>query len=760
MDIEEISADLSAFSDDEGDVAIEASGEFMLIRGGREVSGKLFEDAEGRTWVEAADDLMPYRQFLTHKLASLDVLAQRLLARRSPVDSFVDSMVVLRQPTEEPRQISALRALQEECTNGSPFATRVSFITADAGHGKTALLRKHQFDVANQYSQGRSGYLFLHLDLQGRQLLRLSEALMGDLGDLRVGGLWMSALLRLMRNRALILAVDGFDELAAEQGGTDAVGALASLVSQLEGKGTIIAASRRSFFDTEDYMQRAGFIKRAVTAPCLFDEVRLCPWGETEALRYIALNAGKEQAEETYAQILGALGSAPDHPMLTRPFLLTQIVKALTLYNISPDEFIRTADDPLNGVAAVVQAFIRREVADKWKFRETGEPYLTEDQHMQLLADVAEEMYRSQKDRLDLEVIETIAMILMDQWAIEPSRRQQILEMVRMHVLLVRPATGNAQSRSFDHPEFRDYFIAYALASHLGRVMSGESSADLARYLAVAQMSDSTARYVFGMVQRSTERVKNLLAGLEYALQHEWKATFLQVNAGTLVAAAMDGLDLEVELNFKANAIFSSLVFERSVLSDITIEECSFVNISLAGASWKRVTVRNCNLGEVSLDSHASFESVTFEGCVLDGLKIASEGDDPEEVREYAPDRILWRLSQMGVSVATPGLDQATVKPEDDSPLTRLARKVLRLFNRTTTVTELQIRTRFKADQNQIINDLIPILAEHGVVVEKTWRGQGHQRAWNLANRMEDVLHAEGNPHDPKSALWKRLQRG
>lgn len=33
---------------------------------------------------------------------------------------------------------------------------------------------------------------------------------MGDLGDLRVSGLWMPAILRLMRHRTLVLAIDGF----------------------------------------------------------------------------------------------------------------------------------------------------------------------------------------------------------------------------------------------------------------------------------------------------------------------------------------------------------------------------------------------------------------------------------------------------------------------------------------------------------------------------------------------------------------------
>ncbi len=53
----------------------------------------------------------------------------------------------------------------------------------------------------------------------------------------------MPAVLRLMRQRSIVLAIDGFDELAAEQGSADALGALAMLVRDLQGRGVVIAAS-------------------------------------------------------------------------------------------------------------------------------------------------------------------------------------------------------------------------------------------------------------------------------------------------------------------------------------------------------------------------------------------------------------------------------------------------------------------------------------------------------------------------------------
>lgn len=760
MDVDELRSDLAAFADDEQEVVIDPTGNFVMLRHGLEISGRLSETAEGRLVVHQSGRQIPYRSFLTHELANLPILAERLAARRPPVSGFIDGLVDVHRPAEDTSTGSALAVLRQECEDPPTFAARISFITADAGHGKTALLREYQSQQAQAFLDGTSPYVFWHLDLQGRQLLRLSEALMGDLGELRVTGLWMPALIRLMRHRALVLAIDGFDELAAEQGGTDALGALASLVTQLGGRGSVVAAARRTFFDTEDYLRRAGMVGRAITSPCQFDQISLRAWNRNEGVEYFRLQAGRrmDDAEKTYDQMLGELGGDPSHPMLTRPFLLAQLARAVYQLGISPADFVRSADDPLSGVAAIVQAFVRREVADKWKFRDTGEPYLTEAQHMQLLADIAEEMYRSQKDRLGLDVIETIATLLLEQWGIEPTRRQQIIEMVRMHVLLVPPLDGDAATRSFDHPEFRDYFIAFALRSHIERVMDGSPAADLGRFLSIAQLSDSTARYVCNMMARSEERVRTLVSALEDLVSREWKPTFLQVNVGTLLPFILNDIPLSVQLIFSGNVIYSSLVFERIKLSNVTLKRGSFVNASLDGAQWNHVSLVECNLGELTINAETSFIGVRFLDCEIEGLRIQ---EDDEEIREYAPDRIWRRLAQKGALTS----EQEELPIEDDVDLgdavpVKVFRRLLRIFSRTTVVSEQMLSHRFKKDTHVLIDVVIPLLEEHGLLAQRPWRGAGSTRVWALECRTEDVLAAENGSDDVAlTAFWSDLRR-
>lgn len=70
---------------------------------------------------------------------------------------------------------------------------------------------------------------------------------MYEIGVLRLSGLYYNSIITLIRNGLIVLAIDGFDELAAEIGGEKVLGSLTNLVTELDGQGTIIAASRRTF---------------------------------------------------------------------------------------------------------------------------------------------------------------------------------------------------------------------------------------------------------------------------------------------------------------------------------------------------------------------------------------------------------------------------------------------------------------------------------------------------------------------------------
>jgi hypothetical protein len=755
INFDEVRADLAAFADDDEEIILDRSGACVFYRGGKEISIQLQADDRSGLLVIQNDTVLPYKRFLSHELARLTTLAERILSKRQPVQGYVDSRACLDRPSASPTDARALELLAAECQDHPAFTSRVVFITADAGQGKTALLRQFQVQQARRFLQDRSPFLFWHVDLQGRQLLRLSEALLGDLGDLRVSGLWMSAIIRLLRHRALVLAIDGFDELAAEQGSADALGALALLVQQVGDSGTIVAASRRTFFDTDDYIRRANLFDRAGGGDAEFDQLSLQEWDAEDGRAYFQLLAvdGAKLANpvDSYDEVARELGQ-PDHPMLTRPFLLAQIARGILRYDVSPANFIKGMDDPLKGVGEVVRAFVRREVAEKWKQKDTGEPFLTEKQHLQLLADVAEEMFRSERTVIEIDVVEAIATLLLEEWNIETTLRPQIVEMVRIHVLLNRP-DGADSLRSFDHEQFQDWFTAYAFKDSIER-LGDPGTADISSLLSVAHLSDATARYVCGLIERDHTKVAAMLDGLGRLLGDEWRPSYLQANAGTLVPFLVDDVSGTTPLTTPRGIVCSSLVFEKSRLTNVRFDGATFVNVNLGDVRWKDITFINSELGELGIDKSSVYSNVRLENCHIEGLRLL----DHDEAREYAPERIELALGRRDWTIAGADAAESPATHEiADGPARKQAKRVLNIFRRTTFLPESMVTNKFRHDSKFIFEEVLPIMEAEGVVESRPWRGSGSQRAWGLPVPLEDIERADGNSKHPLSEFWRRV---
>lgn len=757
-DLEQIRNDLAAFADDDEGYELDDAGDLLLHRGGVEISARILFEANGSPFVEIRDRKITYHDFIVRELGQMDVLATRLLEKRSGVNAFVNAIARVETADGEPHEANALDALQHQCSDAQGFRARICFLTADAGQGKTALLREFQEQNARDFLAKKSPFVFWHVDLQGRQLLRLSEALMGDLADLRVAGLWMPAIIRLIRSRALILAIDGFDELAAEQGGSDALGSLATLVQQMDGAGVVVAASRRAFFDTGDYLRRAGMLGRVVAEPCEFNQLNLLDWTSDEAYAFLqkvtVANRRFNQPDQIYAEIVESLGGSNDHPMVTKPFLLSHIARWMLEYDSTFAEFIESNADARAGVSTVVKAYVGREVTEKWRYRDSGEPYLTRDQHIQFLADVAEEMYRAGKDRLPLDVVETLAALRLDEWLITPDRQRQVMEMVRMHALLQQPDGAEGNMRAFDHPEFRDYFVAIALKNHIEDLSRGHADG-ASDYLSIAQLSDSTARYARSQLG---EDVSPIAAAVELtrAADRQMRPTFLQVNAGTLIPALVSGLLPETDVALSGRVAYSSLVFENSHLTNLTFERATFTNVSLRNTHWTGVKLIQCELGELRLYDTSNVRDVQIQDCKVDGVR---RYEGVEEVdRAYAPLRVKQLLIEAGFALVDDDDTEAQTVAPDTYELA-VVRRFFQSFTRSNTVTDEYIRRRHSNDQRWILDELIPIFERNEVLAEKTWRGSGSKRIWVMKYPLETVLRAEEKGTGLLAEFWDDLRR-
>lgn len=218
--------------------------------------------------------------------------------------------------------------------------------------------------------------------------------------------------------------------------------------------------------------------------------------------------------------------------------------------------------------------------------------------------------------------------------------------------------------------------------------------------------------------------------------------TFVPLNVGTLLPFVLNGRPAgSASVDIAAPAVFSSLVFENTTLADVRFEGCTFLNASLSGIKWSNVQLVRCVLGELTIDQRSDVSNVLLDECEVSGIRVIH--DDEEVAREYAPSRILARLADAGFTLQEKLQQQLAIDELPDSRHTKLVRRVLRMFQRTTVVNEHGIQQRFPQDFNAVINEVMPQLERHQIVESRTWHGGGSSAVWALVVPLDEVLKSE-----------------
>lgn len=760
--ITQIKEELSTFADDVDDIIFENDGTITFERLGQIVSLQLFEE-KGQIAVRYKGGEYSYMEFLAKELAHLDLFATKILHNDDAEEEqyYVDPDAVLVKINGQ-QSGKAKEVLLKECDTPAWLGARIVFVTADAGHGKSFLLRQFQREQARKYLEKKAKYIFWHIDLHGRELVRLNEAIMYELGALRISGLYYNSIITLIKNGLIVLGIDGFDELAAEKGGDVALGSLTNLVTELGGDGVLVAASRRTFFNTQDYIQRAGIMNQKVSADCEFDEIRLQNWQEKQCVDY--LNLYYNDAQQEYISLKSLFQNTSNHPLLERPFLFTKIVSLAYADNKTPYEFVsHGSDGDLDSINNIIGAFVRREVT-KWSTTEkdTGKPYLDFEQHMRLLSEVANEMWVEQKDIIGTDTIAFLLTILFDEWKTDVALRPRITKMSESHAMLSISSAGD-KYRRFDHEEFRNYFLALAFSRILKSSIIKDNFTPAYSFIKIAQLPDTVSQYL--VLQLSKEESLATLFGLMSISQTEIKSTYAQPNLGTLTPYFLDQIQSEKIIEIGSRIVFSSLVFENKQIRNVKFNECTFINISFNNTIMENVQFDNCSFTDIRFNNiyqGNSFKNVLIkENCSINRVTIYVSEED--HYSEYSPGNINFLLREQGIirTMVTGGnTNEKTVLNSD------FRKTVKRFLNKYITST-YQYEKNIKDDpiynsrrRDLIMDEIIPMLIKHEIIeeVENNKTHQTGSRAWRLKHfNVSEVYKAEEDKGSVLYAFWQEV---
>ena len=765
--IQILKSEIATFADDVDEVLYGNNGEIMFNRLGNPITLQFVSDNAEGLKIKYKSSEYTYKNFLAKELAHLDQFASKIKQHDDADEEvyYVDPDAILITNYNKCED-KAIDILKKQCDEPSWDGTKVAFVTADAGHGKTFLLRQFQRKTAKAYLNGESEYLFWHIDLHGRDLVRLNEAIMYELGELRISGLYYNSILTLIKNGLIILGIDGFDELSAEKGGDAALGSLTNLVFELDGDGKLVAASRRTFFNTQDYILRTGIMNQKAGAACEFDEIRLQNWGEKECVKY--LDIYYQDPEEKYTKLKSLFKTSVSHPLLERPFLFTKIVKMANEAGISPYEFAsHGGETDLDSTNNIIKSFVEREV-DKWSLTEkdSGKPYLSFIQHIRLLSDIANEMWLGQKDYISIDTISYILAILFDEWGTEADLKPKITRMAESHALLPI-ATAGDRFRKFDHEEFKNFFLALSLERMLKEALGNGNYTAVKTFMKIAQFSDSVGQYL--VMQLTEEEIKDMVSGLINMVANDWRSTYVQPNLGTILPFFLDRIDNSNIIEISNKIAFSSVVMENKYIKNIRFKECSFINISFKNTHFENVEFNSCSFTDIKISklSNNIFDKVIIkDNCIVNQVTIIDS--DEEAYSEYSPQNIDYVLAKHGIVRGEMINGETTSKSSHAGyAFRKLVKQFLNKYNQATYQYEKSIKEHpasYSRKPDEMLNEVIPMLLAYNIIEEVSNRNTQHAdtKAWKLSKySVPEVYKAEEDPTSELYSFWESVyQRG
>ena len=740
MNINDFTRILRAFADQPNNLDIDEGRLLVEIRD--ELIEAHLSNRDGTVWVQepGASALSAYKWIL-RRLARVDQLADRLLSYTPEEKHFVTPRGFLLDqldvdPTEADVETSdAVTALIDTLSQRPSGASTVLYLTSDAGEGKTTVVNHIAREQAKRFKAGKTTWLLLPISLGGRPFLRFDDVVVGELVNrLRFQHLYYEAFLELTKLGVLVPAFDGFEEMFVESSSGEAVSALGNLVQHLQSSGSVLIAARKAYFEFYNFRTQARLFDAIQSNSVAFSRLALRRWQRAQFQKYCSLR-GLRSGDALYRKVAERLGEK--HPLLTRAVLVKKLVDIATELPSVDAVLERIGSDPDEYFVEFVTTIVEREANKKWLDRsgEAARPLLTVDDHFDLLAMIAREMWEMRSDALRRDYLELVTDVFTSDSKFSPDTARQIRKRLPEHSLLAL-VSGTRDMLAFDHDDFRRFFLGLAL----GRLLLGDSDEELASWLNVAAVPadavDAACRYAArqGMAPGATiERVVGIG-------QQAPTNSYTKENSGSVaLALAAQGTDRDVLLD--------GLVFPPGALVGIRLEgihvsDCDFQATGLKNAGIVDCEFRQCRFHRLE-GSAETVRGSTLVDCEVD--QWVGEGD----VGVYEPARVRQALIQEGFRVKRSG---ATATPDGEEGFVvdaeaEIAERVLRVFMRATHINDVVFRNKLGQRANEFFEVVLPRLVAGGILEQVPYRGSGRGMRYKLTvpmQRIADVVPARG----------------
>ncbi|MGA8940224.1 MAG: NACHT domain-containing protein [Acidobacteriaceae bacterium] len=460
MNREQLLADLAPFADI-GDSAVKISEQakkfiVRLTREGREL--KVVVDKESGkitgTWGKLE------RSFANlHAMLASDIFAnlrrwadaqRELLRRETPSpDKLLPTYGVTHggQPLQSIEEFDELLGTAQRPDD----TTEVLLIDGPAGIGKTNLIQQLALRRAEIFKTS-SKPVILHVKSRGRVLSNLQDLMAFSLQTIR-SSITYDQVPVLAKHGLLVIAIDGFDELADPNGYEMAWAQLGELVTFLRGKGTLILAGRDTFIGRARLLKSVAALREGVD---VVSSVTLRAPTPAQAKQWLT----KRQWTEANFSLPSIAVLLEEDSFALRPIFLRIIADYVT-----PKELKDKHERYLTPL--LVNQMVRREA------RLFGAPVESVMTHTELekflfefLREVARQMADSQTESLDASEISWISEI-----ALGEGKSAEVVGLIRNRASVVAFFINDERPgyKTFIHSYLLDYFVAIVAIEALAK---------------------------------------------------------------------------------------------------------------------------------------------------------------------------------------------------------------------------------------------------------------------------------------------------
>lgn len=743
--------DLTPFSDPGTEVSATAEGRSIVARWvmRREPSEAVFVvSTDSGVVVRSNAREQSYASFFASTaMADLVGLAKMIL-QASPQPVFVDTPAIV-QGSEQKEPAPATRLLRKTLTEARGLAaTTVVMVTADAGAGKTSVLRELVRQSAHEFISGRSDHVLLYVNAQGRALARLDEALATELSDLRAR-MTYHAVPTLTRLGLIVPVIDGFDELLGVSGYDEAFSSLARFVEDLNGEGQLVASARSTYYEQE-------FVSRSNTVSSLGAQIwyqipiQVLEWGPRQVDEFFDEIVRRESFQDSRAELRRVFKrafSGANEELEKKPFFVSRVIELA----MQGEEFNEQGEL----LESLVRAYVDRELG-KLTGRQ-GEALLNRGQIISLLREIAEEMWNEESRELDRRTTKDVAEYVLASDSVSDAVQRYVVErMPSMAFLTPGVHSGNV---AFEHESFFAYFLGWRLSERL-RAEPVQLHTLLGRSAMPEGVADEAARIVVSTYNRDELRrllsVLSVTAGIESV-----RSAQVRENTGLLVASLLRFWCRRYsELD---DASIEKIVIPGNSLRDVRLRKFRFQDVELRRVDLTRTEFFECEfqrglLHDVIVDpgfTRLEFRNFDPSAQVL-GLRTVTDADiraefDPLQIR-----RILIRCGMKHLAATE------AASMHVDKHVLDILDKIVRAYQRSNPISvnreEPRTSVIFQMREWPRVEQL---LVESGVVRQESKSTSGAKKIFLRRQvRAEEIL-AGADPAasvpDSVRRLWKML---